>query len=91
MKKLIITASATFILGVLAASLVLWPQINNRYVIGHNAGKLDGGFEVVNFLKKNVQNSDMERAIELNKSLGVKYVSISVVEINGVKTVVVKE
>lgn len=91
MKKTIITSIIAFILGAVLASLVLLPQIENRYTIGHNQGFLDGGFEVIHFLNENIQNANEDKAIDLNKHFPFKCTSISVVEINGVKTVIIKD
>ncbi|MGZ2369464.1 hypothetical protein ACXR6G_06730 [Ancylomarina sp. YFZ004] len=91
MKKIIVTAIIAFVLGGALASLILLPQIENRYTIGHNQGFLDGGFEVIGFLDENLQNTNEDKAIDLNKHLSFKYISISLVKINGVKTIIIKD
>lgn len=92
MKKirLIIITIISFVLGGIIAILVLYPQIQNRYKIGHNAGRLDGGFEVINFLEENVQNNTAKEKVDLEKYLDFKDARISIVEIDGIKTIIIE-
>ena len=89
MIKIIITALISFILGGVIAALVFYPQIQNRYEIGKNAGKIQGGLEVVHFLENNVHNSQSNEKKDLKRYLPIKDVGISVVEIDGVETVII--
>lgn len=90
MRKQIITSIIFFVFGACISGLFLWNQIENRYKIGHNAGILEGKFQMMDFLKKNVQNTS-ENTKELDIHFQVKYADISVIEINGIKTVIITE
>ena len=88
MKKTILTAVIFFLLGGTLATLVLFDRIQNMYKAGYNSGKIDGGFEVIEFLKEGIQNDITNKnVVETEKYLPVKYKGISIVEIDGVKTV----
>lgn len=93
MKKNIFIAIIFCLIGGVLASLILIPQIKNRYEMGYNNGYTTGKFEVMNFLKENVKNTQFtsEEIKAYYQYLSVKYASISVVEINGVKTIIVEE
>ncbi|SDK58529.1 hypothetical protein SAMN05660337_0897 [Maridesulfovibrio ferrireducens] len=89
MKKNI-TIIVAFLLGVGVATLVLSGQIQNRYKMGLNAGHLNGEFEVINFMKKNVQNDSSKEITKSGKYLDFKDGRISIVEIDGVETIVIE-
>ena len=92
MKKTIFTAVGFFFLGAVVATLILFSQIQNRYNVGYNDGKIDGGFRVLTFLKKSVQNDTIKKeVIQTKKYLGVKYKGIYVIKIDGVETVKIIE
>ena len=92
MKKTIFTAIIFFLLGGTLASGILFARIHNMYKVGYNSGKIDGGLEVTEFLKEGIQNDTTNKnVVETEKYLPVKHKGISIVEIDGVKTVEIIE
>ncbi len=81
--------------GGIVATL-MYPQIQNRYTIGVNTGYINGGNHIIDFLAKNISNKESSietkkrKAIDLNTYLHHKASTISVVEIDGIKTINVK-
>lgn len=90
LQKKIVIALLAFSLGAISMLLLLFYQIENRYKIGRNAGKLEGAYSVIDFLNQTIDN-DTSEAKSLNQHFPVKCTDISVVEIKGVKTIIIKE
>lgn len=86
-RNTILICLISFICGIVISSLVLYSQIQNRYIIGKNCGKLEGEYRVLNFLKNNISNDTTLNIKQINKNLSIKCSSISIVEINGVQTI----
>ena len=93
MKKNIIIVLFSFLIGSIITSFLFYSFIENQRNAGYNNGYITGKFEVLNFLKENIQNTKFskEEIKVLNQQLSVKYASISVVEINGIKTIIINE
>jgi len=75
------------IIGSLLTGLFLYKYIESQKQQGYNTGYLDGVFSIVTFLDKNIQNNLDSQITDLEVDYRYKYVGISVVEINGVKTI----
>ena len=88
MKKYL-TLGLCFVLGGLLAASILFHQIRNRYEMGYNTGYVQGGMDIVRFLDENISN-DNRAATTFGIFHDHKDARISIVEINGVKTVVVE-
>lgn len=74
-----------FVLWAIFATSFLWNQIENRYLIGHNAWYLDWTIAVFNFLDQNILLP--EKYNERWEFFWYKDFSISIIESNWVTTV----
>ncbi|MCH4897132.1 hypothetical protein E0494_10540 [Marinilabiliaceae bacterium JC040] len=91
-KKLtIILCLISFICGIVLTSFILYYQIQNRYIIGKNCGKLEGEYRVLKFLKENISNDSTLNIKQTDKNLSIKCSSISIIEINGIQTIKIEE
>ena len=89
MKKYVAIVLA-FILGAGVSTMLLFHQIQNRYDMGFNAGHSSGVFKVIHFLDENIENDSSKEIIDLGKHINYKYKRISIIEIDGVKTVTIR-
>ena len=87
MKKSYKQLLVGFILGTILTGSFLYQFISNQRNQGYNTDYLAGGFSIIKFLDKNIQNDLDNQITDLERYHQHKYVSISVVEINGVKTI----
>ncbi len=88
-KLLFITIG--IIIGSIVTGLLMNEYISSQRAQGYNDGSLDASVKIYDFLKENVKNDTLsKKAIELNKRFTFKYFTLSVVEINGVRTVQAK-
>jgi hypothetical protein len=79
------------IIGTVITAFILYPQIGNRYKMGVNTGYIQGGNTVIEFLAKHINNDTQgKQLVELNEFLHHKASTLSVIEINGVKTISVR-
>ncbi len=84
------------VLGGGIVATLMYPQIQNRYTMGVNTGYINGGNHIIDFLAKNINNQkssnepQKRKVIDLNTYLHHKVSTISVLEIDGVKTISVK-
>lgn len=89
MKNSILLILISFALGGTLVGFSMFSQIENRYEIGKNQGYLTGATDVFKFIQKNVKNNE-SNIKELGYFFDLKASRISVVEINGVKTLIIK-
>lgn len=86
-KSLLILILGSLIGGGIVA-IALFPQIENRYAMGVNTGYIQGGNDVIEFLDKHINNDIENRNLKnLETYLDHKISRISIVEIDGIKTV----
>jgi len=85
--KQLLVAFIGFIIGTILTGSFLYQFIDSQKNQGYNTGYLDGGFSIITFLDKNIQNNLDSQITDLEVYHRHKYVGISVVEINGVKTI----
>ena len=85
--KQLLVAFIGFMIGTILTGLFLYQFISSQKNQGYNTGYLVGGFSVIKFLDKNIQNNLNSQITDLGIYHQHKYVSISIVEINGVKTI----
>ncbi len=79
------------LLGAAVVAGLLFHQIQNRYDIGVNSGFIAGGHHVITFLESHLKNDiTSENSVDLGEYLDHKATRLSLVEINGVKTIIVK-
>jgi hypothetical protein len=70
---------------------IMYHQINNRYTMGFNTGFIHGGNKIIEFLDTHIENELTGKKVKvLNKYLDHKVSRISVLNINGVKTITIK-
>jgi hypothetical protein len=78
-------------IGVVITAAIMFSQIKNRYTMGVNTGYIQGGLTVIEFITKNINNDTQGKKVtELNTFLHHKASTLSVIEINGVKTISVR-
>jgi len=79
------------LVGAIITASLMYYQIQNRYDIGVNSGFIAGGQRIITFLKLHVKNEEAAKnSIALGKHLDHKATRLSVVEIDGIKTIIVK-
>ena len=89
-KNILLILLGALLGGALVARL-MYHQIQNRYDIGVNTGFISGGHHVITFIKSQVKNDISNKiSVDLGKYLDHKATRLSVVEINGIKTIVVE-
>ena len=82
--------AAGLFLGFTFATMVLYPQIANRYRVGENAGFIEGQQRVMGFLAKEFPAAENSADLLPLASLSVKSRSIEMFEKNGVRTLRVR-
>ncbi len=81
---------AGIFIGFTFATMMLYPQLENRYRMGQNNGSISGGLRVVRFLERQFPAvGKAERSAPLD-ALSVKSRSIEIIEKNGVRTLRVR-
>ena len=89
LKELAILVAGIFI-GFTFATMMLYPQIQNRYTMGQNNGYLSGAFKVINFLKTNFSDNSKQPLTDDHPFLNIKDATIEVFEKDGVRTLRVR-
>ncbi|MCF6199837.1 MAG: hypothetical protein L3J67_10675 [Hyphomicrobiaceae bacterium] len=77
---------AGLFIGFTFATMMLYPQLANRYKMGQNNGSASGGLRVVRFLERQFPAVDKVDGSAPLEALGVKSRTIEVFEKNGVRT-----
>jgi len=89
LRDLAILLAGLFI-GFTFATMILYPQLENRYKMGQKNGSISGGLRVVRFLEKQFPKAGRaNRSVPL-EALSVKSRTIEVYEINGVRSLQVR-
>jgi hypothetical protein len=91
MGKTIGLIFAGVFLGFTFATAILFPQIQNREAMGRNHGFTNGAFHVIRFLSKNLKSNKGKAGQETGQFLDLKATRLTVVKINGIKTIRVDE
>ena len=79
---------AGLFIGFTLATMFLYPQVQNRYKMGQNNGYISGAAHVMSFVAKSVAPNKKlkDKVTKTNEFLDHKASRLSVVEINGVRT-----
>ncbi len=81
---------AGLFIGFTFATMMLYPQLENRYRMGQNNGSVSGGLRVVRFLEQQFPAEDPVDSSAPLGALSVKSRSIEIIEKNGVRTLRVR-
>jgi len=86
-SKLFIYTALSFITGVIFSVVFLHSYINSQRNQGRHEGALNGKREVLDFLAENITNTTTNKEVKkLDQYYNFKDYGISIIEINGVKT-----
>ena len=89
LRDLAILLAGLFI-GFTFATMILYPQLENRYKMGQKNGSISGGLRVVRFLEKQFPKAGRANRLVPLEALSVKSRTIEVYEINGVRSLQVR-
>lgn len=88
-KQIGVLAAGIFI-GFTFATMMLYPQMQSRYVAGESSGYRIGAQRVVNFLKTNFRQNSEQPSEDPLATLRIKDARIEFIEIDGIRTLKIK-